>query len=157
PPPDVFEGVNDALLSAEYRRSHTRFGSKYEGQLKANSKISLYLNANVIDIQLDASLRSVQGIVARTYSRDTLLEIKARQVVLCMGGLENARILLNANRQLVSGIGNQHDLVGRYFSEHPDAIVGRAILAYGQARNSYYLPSRRLMSEHRCLNFRVEL
>ena len=47
-PPDVFKGRNNWLVPAEYRRSvPTRFGEKYQGQLKANSQISLYLNANV--------------------------------------------------------------------------------------------------------------
>ena len=35
-----------------------------------------------------------------------------------MGGIENARSLLNANKQIATGIGNENDMVGRYFMEH---------------------------------------
>jgi hypothetical protein len=158
PPPDVFRGHNNSLVPAEYRRSPpTRFLGKYKEQLKTNNEISLYLNTNVIEIQLDSTLRSGSGVIARAYNRETLLEVRARCFVLCMGGLENPRALLNSNRQLVSGIGNEHDLVGRYFSEHPDAIVGTMIMASPLALKSFYLPSGRLISERRCLNFKVEL
>ena len=39
--------------------------------------------------------------------------VRAGTVVLCAGGIENARLLL------LSGLGNDHDVVGRYFQEHP--------------------------------------
>ena len=45
--------------------------------------------------------------------------VKARAVVLCAGGIENARILLYSNRQAPKGVGNAHDLVGRYLMAHP--------------------------------------
>jgi choline dehydrogenase-like flavoprotein len=45
--------------------------------------------------------------------------LKARTFILAAGGMENARILLFSNRQQTAGLGNQHDLVGRFFMEHP--------------------------------------
>ena len=51
-------------------------------------------------------------------------KVQARYFVVAMGGLENPRFLLNARSQLPNGIGNQYDLVGRYFAEHPDVWVG---------------------------------
>jgi choline dehydrogenase-like flavoprotein len=158
PPPDIFRGNNNSLVPAEYRQSPpTRFREKYKDQLKANNKISLYLNANVTEIQLNSTLRSVTGVIARTYNRETPFEVRARQVVLCMGGLENPRALLNSNRQMTPGIGNEHDLVGRYFTEHPEAIVGWMIMASPLAGSPFYLSSGRLMSDRRCLKFRVGL
>jgi hypothetical protein len=35
------------------------------------------------------------------------------------GGIETPRLLLNADSQIPKGLGNAHDLVGRYFMEHP--------------------------------------
>jgi choline dehydrogenase-like flavoprotein len=44
--------------------------------------------------------------------------VRARQYVLAMGGIENARQLLLANDVMPTGLGNQHDVVGRYFADH---------------------------------------
>jgi choline dehydrogenase-like flavoprotein len=43
----------------------------------------------------------------------------ARVFVLCLGGLENPRLLLLSNAVEKAGLGNRHDVVGRYFMEHP--------------------------------------
>ena len=44
--------------------------------------------------------------------------IAARLFILATGGIENARLLLLANRAQPAGLGNGSDLVGRYFMEH---------------------------------------
>ncbi len=53
------------------------------------------------------------------------LEFTARIFILAGGGIENARLLLASNRQMTRGIGNHHDLVGRYFMDHPRLYRGR--------------------------------
>ena len=60
---------------------------------------------------------SLRSQVASTPNKR--FKIQARFFVLACGGIENARLLLVSNRQMPNGIGNQHDLVGRYFMEHP--------------------------------------
>jgi choline dehydrogenase-like flavoprotein len=40
-------------------------------------------------------------------------------VVLASGSIENARLLLASNDVMTKGIGNQNDLVGRFFADHP--------------------------------------
>jgi choline dehydrogenase-like flavoprotein len=43
---------------------------------------------------------------------------EATHYVLACGAIQNARLLLASNRQAPNGLGNDHDLVGRYFMEH---------------------------------------
>jgi choline dehydrogenase-like flavoprotein len=43
--------------------------------------------------------------------------------VLATGGIENARLLLASRSTRPDGLGNDHDLVGRYFMEHPHIPV----------------------------------
>ena len=52
--------------------------------------------------------------------------VKARQFVLAAGGTENPRLLLLSRKVHDRGLGNQHDLVGRFFMEHPHLWSGRS-------------------------------
>jgi hypothetical protein len=54
------------------------------------------------------------------------LTVEAREFVLALGGIENAHMLLVGSPQRPDGIGNENDLVGRYFCEHPQTIIGVA-------------------------------
>jgi choline dehydrogenase-like flavoprotein len=49
--------------------------------------------------------------------------VRATHVVLCAGGIENARLLLASNRVLPTGVGNAHDVVGRHLMDHPRGPV----------------------------------
>ncbi len=43
---------------------------------------------------------------------------RARTFVLAVGGIENARLLLASDDVRPAGVGNDHDLVGRFFQAH---------------------------------------
>ncbi|MBZ5657014.1 MAG: GMC family oxidoreductase [Acidobacteriia bacterium] len=92
--------------------------------IRAASNCSLLLHANVTDIQLDEGRNRVASIQVRSLQghRATL---RAQAFVLCAGGIETARLLMANNKQVPGGIGNEYDLVGRYFQDHPSAFVGR--------------------------------
>jgi choline dehydrogenase-like flavoprotein len=47
------------------------------------------------------------------------LRVRARFFVICCGGIETPRLLLNSNSVESNGIGNRHDMVGRFFQDHP--------------------------------------
>lgn len=157
PPLDVFAGKEDLIQPSLYRISPMQFRSKYQDELARAEKIAVCLNANLVDIELDSGLRSVSGLVFRTYSSDEAFRVKARQFVICCGGIENARILLNANRQIPGGVGNGRDVVGRYFCEHLEIGAGQAILANPPDHLNFYLASDRLILDRNCLSFELSL
>jgi choline dehydrogenase-like flavoprotein len=96
----------------------TRFGQRYRSDLERSANIRVLLHANVTDIATVESAEAVSHLEIRTLSgRSHRLEAKV--YVLATGGLENARLLLLSNKTIPAGIGNQHDLVGRFFMEHP--------------------------------------
>jgi choline dehydrogenase-like flavoprotein len=101
------------------RSAPTRFGTKYHDEIAATPDLLLCLNANLVDLRLDDALGTVSAAVFRGFAPgDPGFTVAARRYCLCLGGIENARALLNFNSQLPAGIGNQNDLVGRYFMDH---------------------------------------
>ncbi len=108
----------------------TRFGAAHRGRLRRSHNIRLLLHGNVTNIRLDDACCQVTGVDVATLS-GTHFHVRARVVVLACGGIENARLLLVSRSQHPAGIGNAHDLVGRYFMDHPRALYGRVRLHAG--------------------------
>lgn len=156
PVADMFEGASKRIKPISFRPSNpvTRFGEKYRDDLKSSS-IHAYLNATLVDLELAADFGAVSSLTFRSYENEKPFTVRARYVVLCFGGIENARFLLNANRQVSAGIGNQNDLVGRFFSEHPVFQVGSIVLRRVPRHGPvlHYIPSRDLIEQAKCLNF----
>jgi choline dehydrogenase-like flavoprotein len=134
----------------------TRFGSKYKKTIQDAKNITCALNANITDIKLKESLSLVESIKVENYSNNSFT-VNCNNFILAAGGIENPRILLNCNRQIKNGLGNQHDLVGRYFMEHPHNIVGKAIFEDHIKRpeniRRFFSPSPILMKNQKLLNF----
>lgn len=112
-------------MNSRYGKRQVRFAKKFHSDLKAASNVRVFLNANVVDLVLDENKRRLSSVTVRGRSGIDR-QVKAKAFVLACGGIENARLLLNADSQRPGGIGNDHDLVGRYFQEHlqaPCAVV----------------------------------
>ena len=88
--------------------------------------IDLYLDATVTHL---SSKKDSGGITLVTTadvraSDGSVRKISARIFVLATGGLENARLLLLSRDISPSGLGNEHDQVGRYLMNHPKGNLG---------------------------------
>jgi choline dehydrogenase-like flavoprotein len=62
----------------------------------------------------------------------------AKIFVLATGGIENARLLLASNKVRPNGLGNDHDLVGRYFMDHPRLCTGKINFRNGYTGHMLY-------------------
>lgn len=106
-----------------------KFGSRlpfvrdYMDEIGRASNITTYLNANAVEIETDPSNKSVKRLCAATLEGKRL-RIRADIFVLAAGAIENARLLLVSRKVEKNGVGNQHDLVGRFFMEHPHCSAG---------------------------------
>ena len=83
----------------------------------------MLLNANLTGIRTSEGQGVVESIDLRSLQGRSA-KARGRCVVLACGGLENPRLLLAAAPEAPHGLGNEHDLVGRYFMEHPWFQVG---------------------------------
>lgn len=113
-----------ALQSRVFRFSPpTRFGQTYRDEIGTSELIQVYLNANVVNIELNPNGSAVDHLRIAILEGDQYT-VKADTFILAAGGIENARLLLSSNNVQKQGIGNRHDLVGRYFSDHIGVLGG---------------------------------
>ena len=105
----------------------TRFGKKYREAIVGAENIHLYTYANACDIQTNESVSSVNQVEIRSLDGKSHT-VRARHFVLACGAMQNARLLLASNQQAPAGLGNDHDLVGRYFMEHLEVESARFVL-----------------------------
>lgn len=109
----------DQIVAPEKRR----FSVLYGDQLKSASNVTVYLEANVTEIQVDDAGTTASGVSVATLTGNRFA-VSAKVIVVAVGGIDNARILLASNSRFPNGIGNQNDLVGRFFLEHPRFVAG---------------------------------
>jgi choline dehydrogenase-like flavoprotein len=102
----------------------TRFGRLYRDGITHSSNVTAYLGANVTEIEAPDNGRQVTRLQVRTRAGGTF-RVSARTYVLATGGIEAARLLLCSDRYHQRGVGNEHDLVGRYFMDHPRLRSGK--------------------------------
>jgi choline dehydrogenase-like flavoprotein len=118
-PLDASKLVNQPCVSIP-----VKFGDTYHEDLERAPNITVLLHANLLELQARADGGSV------SHARIGTLEgrrgtVCARHYVLACGGIENARLLLLSNSVMSQGLGNQNDLVGRYFMDHPCGNLGK--------------------------------
>jgi len=101
----------------------TDFGRRYGERLRAAANIRVVMHANVSAIRLRAAGDRVASLEVRTLGGKHM-EVYAGHYVLATGGLEVARLLLASRDIQPDGIGNQHDLVGRYYMCHLAGTIG---------------------------------
>lgn len=156
-PDQPVEGAEDDLKIVRFRMSPpTRFNSKYRAEMTASERIRLVVNANLVDLRVNEAGSAITGAVFRSYApEDEGFTIRARAYCLCLGGMENPRALLNADSQIPGGIGNTHDLVGRYFSEHPTYNVGQVMFEDAVPPSAGFAPTPELMAREEILNFNL--
>lgn len=108
-----------------------RFGAAYRSRLARSRNVTVYLNANVTEVVLNSEGTSVDEVKIATLSGNRTI-LRAKIFILACGGMENARLLLVSRRVQPNGIGNQFDLVGRFFMDHPRTVFGKIRLAEKQ-------------------------
>lgn len=85
---------------------------------KENERITCVVNAPAAEIVGVKESSQVSGVKVAVAQGKTVT-FRARRFVLAAGGIENARLLLASTSQCSSGLGNEHDIVGRYYMDHP--------------------------------------
>lgn len=117
----------------------TRFGEVYRSALDRAPNVKICLNANVTEMETTANGAEVVTVHGATLT-GCRFKVRPKFVVLACGGIENARLMLLSSRLERGGIGNRHDLVGRYFADHLEQVSGYAFFAQPTKSFDWYFP-----------------
>ncbi len=98
-------------------RFYFDWGRAYGGELKADRNTHVLLHANLTAFKGTEDGSRIRSVTVTALNGKSMT-INAEAFVLCCGGIENARLLLHAPRNVLDRL-NQFDNVGRYFAQHP--------------------------------------
>lgn len=118
----------------------TKFGKVYRDRLAAADDVRVLLRATVTELVTDEAGSSVDEVRVGTLDGHAFT-VRARAVVLAVGALETPKLLLHSKQGAKRGLGNEHDVVGRYFMEHPHVVTGRVKVAPRRASSRAEIPA----------------
>jgi len=121
--------AGDRVTTAIYQSvDRDVFGKNYRAELEQADNIVVYLHTNVLEVETSENGQRVTRLrVACLHGNE--FWATAKIFVLAVGGIETPRLLLLSNKTYSTGLGNQNDLVGRFFMEHPHLWSGLFIPA----------------------------
>ncbi|NJR75187.1 MAG: GMC family oxidoreductase [Scytonema sp. CRU_2_7] len=108
-----------------------RFGKTYQAELEDAKNIHTYLHANVVEIETNDTGQTVTRVKVACIN-GIKFWVSSKIFILAMGGIENPRLLLASNKVKNTGLGNQYDIVGRFFMEHPHLYDSGKIIISNQ-------------------------
>ncbi|HLF71762.1 MAG TPA: GMC family oxidoreductase [Dehalococcoidia bacterium] len=114
--------------SVEQYGHHRVFTRDHLEELRRSPNLNLVLHANVTSIEQRPGSAAVERIAVACVN-GCRHSVTASLFVLATGGIENARLLLLSTAQQPNGLGNQHDLVGRFFMDHHNVDCGELVPA----------------------------
>ncbi|RYY66946.1 MAG: GMC family oxidoreductase, partial [Comamonadaceae bacterium] len=101
----------------------TDFGKRYRRRLQVADDIRVLTGAHCTHLRLDDQGRTLRTLDVATLAGNHF-QVVSRATVLATGGLETARLLLHSSDVVPQGVGNRHDVVGRYYQCHLAGNVG---------------------------------
>ncbi|GAA4009654.1 GMC family oxidoreductase [Sphingomonas swuensis] len=131
--PDPLPSLLDQVDGPEVERREwlidpqfDRFGHEAQRALFEHPRLTLVTHATVREIRCADDGGRIVGLDVVSPSGERV-EVVAHDYVVAAGGLENPRLLLASNSVKPAGLGNDHDLVGRFFMEHPHGRGGHMV------------------------------
>ena len=121
----------------EYWSAEPDLGRRHGERLRTSDRIKVYASCTVTGIRLDSEGGRVAALTVKRGDRP--FEVTAKSYVLAGGGLENARLLLLAQRHWPQKFGGQNGPLGRFYCGHLSGYL--AAIHFNQqsfAKNLWY-------------------
>jgi choline dehydrogenase-like flavoprotein len=133
----------------------TNFATLYHDAIENDSNLVVYLHANACEF-ITGEDEAVSAIRVKTLSGHETT-FRARRYVLCMGGIETCRFLLQPREDGAAMPWNRGDLVGRHFQDHllcyladivePDSTLPDVYLDFVAVNGYRFQPKMKLSVE----------
>ncbi|MEM1340704.1 MAG: GMC family oxidoreductase [Pseudomonadota bacterium] len=118
----------DGLRMVDYRFSARRFGDDWYEWAEAQTRLRVFVNSAVVNfLPGEGGIRAAE-VVSGPQDGALRWQVEADRFVLAAGGIENSRLLLWANEQNGGALVPASVPLGRYWMEHPEALLGEAVL-----------------------------
>ena len=99
------------------------FTSYYRDELLAAENVHVCVQSTAISLESDGEVGRARRLrVARADGRH--FWVNSDTYILACGGVENVQLLLSSDMTRPGAIGNRHDNVGRYVTDHPEFVMG---------------------------------
>jgi choline dehydrogenase-like flavoprotein len=140
---------------SSYPIRHVRLRETYRETLERSRSVRILLFGNVVALETEADGRRLRTVKVATLGGNKF-SVEARVFVIATGAIENARLLLQPSQAHPHGLANEHDLVGRYFTEHVFLPPGRVVRA-SQRWPRVATLSAGLQARHELLDVEIDL
>jgi choline dehydrogenase-like flavoprotein len=108
----------------------TDFGKRYRTRIARSANVTALLNARCVAMHRGAGDQRIQSLTVVDRAGKSRA-VRASTFVMAMGGIEIPRLLMQSDRE-GPGLGNRHDLLGRFYACHFENILGRLVAPAGQ-------------------------
>ncbi len=128
-PPMIAGFTSDVVRTSSLERFScpTDFWRRYRRRIELAAKVRVVTGAVCTGIRLAPDGREVRSLDMATLEGNRF-HASGRAVVVAAGGLETARLLLASRDVQRGGVGNGHDVVGRYYQCHIAGNVGTLVV-----------------------------
>jgi choline dehydrogenase-like flavoprotein len=107
---------------AWHQDERLRLGQTYRDTVIQAANVTTCLHGNALRIDTNETGKTIGRLHFATLAGNRF-SVTAKLFILATGGVENARLLLLSNHRNPAGVGNPHDVVGRFFLEHPQLLA----------------------------------
>jgi choline dehydrogenase-like flavoprotein len=94
------------------------FARWYHDDLEASDNVRILSHAHATCVHANENATNVEHVDIKSLGGKTG-KVFAKFYIICCGGIDTPRLLLLSDDVVPNGLGNQNDLVGRFFMEHP--------------------------------------
>jgi choline dehydrogenase-like flavoprotein len=128
--------------------------ARHVGNLGQN--VTLVTNATVVRVNA-SEWGSVVESVEFADAAGRRWTLPAATIIVCAGGIENARLLLCCDNVMTDGLGNARDLVGRYLMDHLRGTVARYSVKQGRTVLKHFGTLKALTGQANLYHFGMRL
>lgn len=114
----------------------TRFGKRYEEEIKAQKNLTLLQGFEARDFSTPNQNDEVQFLILRETGTQNLKKITANTFILAAGAQESTRILLR-NTRLFKNLNSTPPALGKYYQGHLSGKIA-TVKFYGNPKNTDY-------------------